>query len=163
MRKSGTEVTVAELPLCDICKAEGKGEILAQYDGAMSIGGWAYMCQSHFDQYGVGLGVGMGQLLVVGKSAEGTFIDKMDVERKAALLARFRKQRAYDRRMQEAGGDESFALWMALVDTELARRVGLTSRDLEDFASRDSYESGASPAEAAEECMENSDLFGMMD
>ena len=58
-------VVVEELPDCDICKQEGrKPPEKAEYDGRTTFGPWAYMCQEHFDKYGVGLGEGRGQKLV---------------------------------------------------------------------------------------------------
>lgn len=57
---AGTWVLVRALPTCDF------GTEPAKYDGATSIGPWANMCEAHFRQYGLGLGVGRGQRLVVG-------------------------------------------------------------------------------------------------
>lgn len=51
--------------------------------------------------------------------------------------------------------------WMRRVNRVLIHRVGLTADDLEDFPSRDCYEAGMSPAEAAQECLENSDTYSM--
>lgn len=56
-----TTVTVASLPACDI----HRGEHPAKYDGKTTLGPWANMCQEAFDEYGVGLGTGKGQRLVV--------------------------------------------------------------------------------------------------
>jgi len=44
---------------CDTTKTEAK------YDGATSMGPWAYMCEQHYSQYGEGLGLGLGQRLIV--------------------------------------------------------------------------------------------------
>jgi hypothetical protein len=44
------------------CKVD---KVQAQYDGATAMGPWAYMCESHFRQYGTGLGLGMGQRLIL--------------------------------------------------------------------------------------------------
>lgn len=55
---------VTELPNCYFCEMEGKTEP-AEYDGRTDIGQWAFMCQHHFDQYGVGLGTGKGQKLIL--------------------------------------------------------------------------------------------------
>lgn len=52
-------VEVSELPQCDFCDSS------AQYDGATSDGAWAYMCASHFRLFGIGLGLGKGQKLVI--------------------------------------------------------------------------------------------------
>lgn len=53
-------VEVDQLPQCDFC-----GEP-AQFDAKTSFGPWANMCQSDFQQHGVGqLGTGFGQKLVI--------------------------------------------------------------------------------------------------
>ena len=54
------EVRVKNLPSCDFC------EIPAAVDGKTTMGPWANMCETHFTQYGVGLGTGKGQRLVLG-------------------------------------------------------------------------------------------------
>ena len=59
--KNGTEVEVSALPACDL---HGDGTP-ALYDGKTVMGPWANMCQDHFDKFGVGLGTGRGQKLVV--------------------------------------------------------------------------------------------------
>jgi len=59
-----TEVTVPELPECDIHKQYVAG-VPALYDGKTVHGPWAYMCQPCFDALGVGLGLGKGQRLIV--------------------------------------------------------------------------------------------------
>jgi|SRR5215467_391330 len=51
------EVTGTEFPRCDFCSAQ------AEYDGKTVMGPWAYMCQTHFEILGVGLGLGKGQRL----------------------------------------------------------------------------------------------------
>lgn len=58
----GREAVVDSIPACDLCKHQGK-DVLAAYDGATAMGPWANMCESHFQQYGVGLGEGRGQKL----------------------------------------------------------------------------------------------------
>lgn len=61
-----TQVKVAALPACDLCKAHGCEPVqLAAYDGATTVGPWAYMCEDHFRVFGVGLGTGAGQRLVL--------------------------------------------------------------------------------------------------
>jgi hypothetical protein len=57
-----SQVTVTALPFCDLCS---DGKTLAQYDAATKMGSWAYLCEAHFRDYGVGLGTGAGQRLVV--------------------------------------------------------------------------------------------------
>lgn len=66
---SATEARVARIPDCGICKfvgpPAGKHRQPAAYDGKTTEGPWAYMCEDHFAQYGVGLGLGKGQRLVL--------------------------------------------------------------------------------------------------
>lgn len=57
-----TIAQVSALPKCDICTASD-----AKYDAMTTRGPWAYMCQECFSDYGVGLGLGRGQELVLCK------------------------------------------------------------------------------------------------
>lgn len=52
------ETVISESKECDFCGNE------ADYDGKTVIGPWAYMCQPHFEELGVGTGTGQGQKLV---------------------------------------------------------------------------------------------------
>ena len=64
-RKTYTEVIVDKLPQCDFCKRNPL--ILyqeAHYDGRTVFDYWAFMCDEHFGQYGVGLGLSRGQRLI---------------------------------------------------------------------------------------------------
>lgn len=61
-----TEAYVATLPKCDFCKGNGIDKD-AEYDGKTIHGPWANMCESHFEDYGRGLGTGVGQRLIVGE------------------------------------------------------------------------------------------------
>lgn len=54
-----TVVEVTRLPSCDFCTER------AMVDGKTRMRPWAYMCAFHFGKYGVGLGVGRGQKLVL--------------------------------------------------------------------------------------------------
>jgi len=57
---SDQEVVIEKLVQCDLCKiAEAK------YDARSKMGPWGYMCQKCFGFYGIGLGIGKGQKLVV--------------------------------------------------------------------------------------------------
>ena len=47
------------LPECNFC------DQTAAVDGATTLSSWAYMCRWHFIQYGRGLGLGLGQELVL--------------------------------------------------------------------------------------------------
>lgn len=64
MPKPHTEVVIRELPNCDFCKNMGN-KTKAAYDGKTIFGAWANMCEEHYKQYGVGLGLGIGQRLVI--------------------------------------------------------------------------------------------------
>lgn len=63
--KSGMTAEVAVLPNCDICKTNGKENVVAEYDGKTSMGPWANMCAEDFKTFGMGLGTGKGQKLVL--------------------------------------------------------------------------------------------------
>lgn len=58
-----TAVNVQVIPSCDFCTTP------AHVDGKTVMGPWAYMCKFHYRQYGVGLGTGRGQVLIL---KEGT-------------------------------------------------------------------------------------------
>ena len=61
MKYDGTATDVlVERPQCDICKDRP-----AAIDGATRMGPWAYMCVPCFETYGVGLGEGRGQRLLI--------------------------------------------------------------------------------------------------
>ncbi len=65
---SDTEVKTAivdELPDCYFCQQEGKKEP-AEYDAKTIHGPWGYMCETHYQKFGVKpLGLGRGQKLIV--------------------------------------------------------------------------------------------------
>lgn len=68
-----TQVEVRELPNCDFCKANPTP---AAYDGKTTFGPWANMCDTHFQRFGIGLGLGKGQkLLLKHKRPENIFPD----------------------------------------------------------------------------------------
>lgn len=54
-----TQITLDKLPQCNFCPNT------AHYDGATLMGPWAYMCDDHYACYGIGLGTGRGQELVL--------------------------------------------------------------------------------------------------
>lgn len=64
-RVTGTTAEVAVLPNCDVCKGNGDDSVPAEYDAKMKEGPWANMCVTHFNLYGIGLGIGKGQKLVL--------------------------------------------------------------------------------------------------
>lgn len=47
------------MPKCNFCKNP------AIYDGKTKFGPWAYMCEHHFKEKGIRLGIGFGQKLAV--------------------------------------------------------------------------------------------------
>lgn len=62
----GTTTTVQVLPECDICRyVKNVTKVTAHYDGKTTLGPWANMCDECFEEYGVGLGTGRGQKLIL--------------------------------------------------------------------------------------------------
>ncbi len=61
----GTTTYVVERPNCEIHRHSRSVEIPAGYDAALRQGGWAYVCDGCFTAYGIGLGLGRGQRLIV--------------------------------------------------------------------------------------------------
>lgn len=71
MAKEGTVAEVAVIPPCDFCKQISPNDALdAAFDGKTTQGPWANMCTTHYGLYGVGLGVGRGQRLVLAVKGE---------------------------------------------------------------------------------------------
>lgn len=64
-----TEARVMEIPPCDFCKGQGL-DVPAKYDGQTTFGLWAYMCGAHYSKFGMGLGTGVGQKLILIKTKE---------------------------------------------------------------------------------------------
>ncbi len=54
-----TVVEIGEKKICDFCNRT------ASYDAKTRFGYWAYMCGVCFKRYGIGLGLGRGQRLIV--------------------------------------------------------------------------------------------------
>lgn len=62
-----TQTKVLRLPNCDFCKDGTK----AKYDARIPrMGGWANVCESHFQLECCSLGLGLGQELILEKSEE---------------------------------------------------------------------------------------------
>ena len=76
MMKDWTKVEVAREEKCDFCQDIGK-DVVALYDGkiVMVQGPWAFMCEEHFKMHGVGLGLGVGQMLI-NKTSSGQYTKK---------------------------------------------------------------------------------------
>ncbi len=64
MKDNHTEIEVTEILDCDFCAMEHK-IIPAVYDCKTIMSSWANLCQSHYDEYGSGLGLGKGQKLIL--------------------------------------------------------------------------------------------------
>jgi len=64
LQKDTTTAVIAKEEYCDYCQMSGT-KTVALYDGKTTQGAWAYMCEDHFSDYGVGIGLGLGQILIV--------------------------------------------------------------------------------------------------
>lgn len=64
--------------------------------------------------------------------------------------------------MVYARGDARFAVWLALVDKRVARKVGISLFDLGDCTLRDWFEDGLSPSEAAGEALASDDTYAFL-
>lgn len=62
-RHEATVVTREKI--CDFCTMRGQVGVVATVDGKTIHGPWANMCESDFEEFGVGLGLGRGQRLIV--------------------------------------------------------------------------------------------------
>jgi len=56
----------------------------------------------------------------------------------------------------------SFERWLELVDIEVEKILGVGLAELSDFPSRDTYDSGASPAEGARAALADDDLVSIV-
>ena len=64
--KNHTQVEVPKLPPCDFCKEDALVMYQeAHYDFRTRMGPWANGCRECFKKYGIGLGLGFGQELVL--------------------------------------------------------------------------------------------------
>lgn len=57
----------------------------------------------------------------------------------------------------------TFERWFELVDLEVQKLSGVSVHDLADFPSRDLFDGGASPEDAARDALEGDDLAGLFD
>lgn len=74
MQGDGTKVVVPKLPRCDFCKDP------AHFDAKTRMGPWASMCLVHFQIYGIELGVGKGQELVLEVCSCSDCLEKDDCQ-----------------------------------------------------------------------------------
>ena len=54
--------------------------------------------------------------------------------------------------------DLEYREWMSKIDRILRNTIGITTDDLADFCSRDLYDDGVSPFDAAQEALDNDDM-----
>ena len=88
-----------------------------------------------------------------------TWLDEQDAGKVDAALAKLRSTERGRTHIVEAGGDERFGLWLALVDQRMLRLIGLGYRDISDWRWADAYEDGYSPRDAAREALESDDTY----
>ena len=84
-------------------------------------------------------------------------------DRIGAYLELIATSSRYANHLDYARGDVPFALWLALTDRRVTRRVGLGIFDLADTTLADFFEDGMTPAEAADAVLEADDTFGEYD
>ncbi len=64
VKASYTETEVEIIPNCDVCNDQlPHTKTPATIDGKTTNGPWAYMCEKHFKEIGLGLSLGLGQRL----------------------------------------------------------------------------------------------------
>lgn len=63
--KELTEVNTSKINYCEVCANWGFPKVIAIYDAKTTHQGkWAFLCKEHFEQFGIGLGLGKGQKLI---------------------------------------------------------------------------------------------------
>lgn len=62
----GDTAYIAKPWKCDFCENE------AHFDAKTKLGPWAALCDAHFEIYGIALGTGMGQRLIVSEKPNPT-------------------------------------------------------------------------------------------
>jgi hypothetical protein len=72
MQRKGTEVVVDALPPCDWDATHGP----ASYDFKSTSGPWGYGCDACFKERGMGLGLGIGQKLILRASTAGEAVER---------------------------------------------------------------------------------------
>jgi len=64
MKRDLVDIKIAgTISYCNFCEEEGRATE-AKYDAKTRMGFWAYLCEEHFQTYGIGLGLGKGQRLI---------------------------------------------------------------------------------------------------
>jgi hypothetical protein len=92
---------VAALPKCAFCGMIDTDRNAA-YDGKTKLGPWASMCDEHFEKFGIGLGTGVGQRLIVGEAPVVT-----EEERRQKVQEALRNNSMAD--LEDAVGDGDIA------------------------------------------------------
>jgi hypothetical protein len=64
--------------------------------------------------------------------------------------------------LEVAGGNEDYALWLALCDRRCSRMIGLGIFDLEDWRWGDAFEGDYSPRDAVMECLSEDSIYSEM-
>jgi len=70
---SKNQTIVDKKPKCDFCDNE------AVYDAKTHKGPWAFLCEQHFQEHAIGLGIGKGQKLVLENDIEVKKNVKVDI------------------------------------------------------------------------------------
>lgn len=65
------KVIMDKYPRCDFCDED------AHYEAKTNMGLWAYMCDSHYKEHGIGLGTGRGQIIIIDGGGRSSTSDKI--------------------------------------------------------------------------------------
>ena len=72
MTRKHESVVVDALPPCDFDAGHGP----ASYDAKSKAGPWGYMCEACYAAHGLGLGLGIGQKLILRTSQAGQAVER---------------------------------------------------------------------------------------
>jgi hypothetical protein len=97
-------VEVAVIPPCDLCKLKKGRNIPATVDGATVFGMWGYLCNDCYHLYGVGIGVGQGQLLVLKTVANKRDPLETPAERRMRVASTYGRKTPTDLAPPKKGG-----------------------------------------------------------
>lgn len=88
------------------------------------------------------------------------YLDRLDAE--AVVRATDDLRAKHPELVDQAGGNVRLALYLTLVDRVLIRLVGISHRDLTDFAWADAFANETKPKDVAMEALEADDLYGAL-
>lgn len=135
------QVTVAVLPKCDFCTA-AVTVTRARYDGKTVMGPWANMCEVHFNEYGIGLGTGRGQRLVLKSEA-------------APVTGCQHRRKENDSRpcgdCETDSWEAGFSSYMEQVDQLVLEMTGMSYQDFPDKDFAAYFDAYTDPQEVAKE------------